>query len=371
MIVRIYLFLFFIYFGSSCQNNFKQNLYYKNTYNTKSSIDSSITSIMNQYNIPGLAIGIVSKDSIFYTKGYGFKNSSTLEPVTATSNFHTASISKLFTAQAIMQLVDQHLIGLNDSLIQLLPDLSFSDNAIKNITIQSLLNHTSGLKDYNSYHWSHQNQDKNSLKNFLIHKKISLKYPPHQKYYYSNWGYDLLGLVVEKTTNTPFEVYVKDSILIPNQMNQSDFRYFLIPDSIRTSPHSKQFITKSVYVLSIYPYTREHAPSSTLNASVVDLSLWMIHFMQQLQSTDSTSIYHQMTTSSTSIYKHIGLGFQLGNYKNFKTVGHFGGDKGFRSFLLMVPKLQLGVVVLGNCDYHEDFRQEIVYSIIDYILSKK
>lgn len=74
---------------------------------------------------------------------------------------------------------------------------------------------------------------------------------------------------------------------------------------------------------------------------------------------------------SFSDYPHIGLGFQLNTMDTIPTVGHFGRDRGFRSYLLRLPKEKVGVVLLANCDYHEDVRQEIVYSIIKEIMGRR
>jgi CubicO group peptidase (beta-lactamase class C family) len=180
-------------------------------------------------------------------------------------------------------------------------------------------------------------------------------------------GYDVLGLVIEKVAGQSFEDYVKHNILNPAGMTKSDFRYFNIADSLKTSPHSKNRITKQVYELSVYPYTREHAPSSTLNSSVSDLSGWMLSFMDKLSTEKSPFILRAMTEPSTDLNSHIGLGFQLYTIEGMPAIGHFGGDTGFRSYLVMFPREDIGVVVLINCDYNEDVRQEIVHPIVKLI----
>ena len=75
-----------------------------------------------------------------------------------------------------------------------------------------------------------------------------------------------------------------------------------------------------------------------------------------------------MITPSFSPYPYIGLGFQLYDVHSKKAIGHYGGDKGFRSFLMMIPEQNIGIVLLANCDYNEDFRQEIVYEIASLII---
>lgn len=77
-----------------------------------------------------------------------------------------------------------------------------------------------------------------------------------------------------------------------------------------------------------------------------------------------------MLEPSFKPFPHIGLGFQLYDFESYKAVGHFGGDKGFRSFLMMIPEENIGLVVLGNSDYEEDYRQEIIYPIAKLMITE-
>jgi CubicO group peptidase (beta-lactamase class C family) len=174
-------------------------------------------------------------------------------------------------------------------------------------------------------------------------------------------AYDILGLVVENFSHQSFEEYVKSNVLLRAGMLISDFNYYRIPDSLKVFPHSRRAITKKIHQRKNYPYTREHSPSSTLNSSAVELSKWMISFLKQLDK-DETML--PMTKPSTPIYPSIGLAFQLYTVQGKKSIGHFGGDKGFRSYLLMIPEEKLGFVVLANCDFNEDFRQEIISQLV-------
>ncbi len=332
-------------------------------------VDSVVINKMNQYNIPGLSIGVVRNDSIIYTKGYGVRNIENNDLVTENTIFHTASISKLFTAVAIMKLKDQKALTLDDKLVDILPELTYSDKRVENITIQHLLNHTSGLPDISNYHWNNGNQSENSLRDYVLGLNLKLESEPSTQYQYSNLGYDVLGYVIEKVTGSTFDDYLQENILNPSEMHTSDFRYFKIPDSLRTSPHSKNRVTKKIYVRKVYPYTREHAPSSTLNASAKELSKWMVLFLQSLDSKNSDINYRSMIQPSFDSYEHIGLGFQLGEINNLQKIGHYGGDIGFRSYLMMISTEKIGLVVLGNCDYEEDFRQEILHPIANLMLA--
>ncbi|MEO2052897.1 MAG: serine hydrolase domain-containing protein [Allomuricauda sp.] len=331
-------------------------------------VDSIIVHTMDKYHIPGLSIGLVKNDSLLYAKGYGVGKLDSNIRVNENSIFHTASISKLFTATAIAQLVEKNAISLQSKLVDIVPGLMIKDERIRKITIGTLLNHTSGLPDIKNYQWINHHTSEESLARYVQGLNLKLRSEPYSEYHYSNLGYDLLGYIVEKVSGINFEQYVKENILDPSGMSYSDFRYDKIPDSLRTYPHSKSIITGKPFVRKVYPYTREHAPSSTLNASSKDLSRWMLWFLETVSPKKSNSIYHKMLEPSFDQQTHIGLGFQRYDFLGRLAVGHYGGDKGFRSFLIMFPNENIGLVLLANCDYNEDFRQEIITQIAKLML---
>lgn len=364
------LVLFTLILLQSCSTSFNQNLKIE----TKETgflqdVDSIVIHKMNSYNIPGLAIGIVKNDSIVTCKGFGVKNIKTKNLVTPNSIFHSASISKLFTAEAIVQLIERNHLSLNDKLIDVLPELKYDDKRVEKIRLRNILNHTSGIPDLSNYHWSNNNQAIESLQNYINNLNLELEFEPETSYLYSNLGYDILGRIIEKIAKVSFEVYVKDNILNKANMHNSDFRYFKILDSLKTQPHTKSWITKNVYTRKTYPYTREHAASSTLNSSALDLSNWMMYYLKKIKNSTPNSPYLKMIEPSFDKYPYIGLSFQLSSIQQKKMIGHYGGDKGFRSYLIMIPDENMGLVLLANCDYDEDFRQEILHPIANLMLT--
>lgn len=317
----------------------------------KDKIDSIVAATMSRYQIPGIAVGIAAEDSIFYTKGYGKASIQTGQPVTENTFFHTASISKLFTAQAIAKLVSQKLLRYDDLLLDLAPELNYANENAKKITLRHLLEHTSGLPDIHNYEWSDNERSPDALQRYITNLSLKAKTTPGSNYRYSNLGYDILGYIVEKRSGVNFDDFVKKEITDHAQMGASDFRYYLLPDSLLAKPHTRKGKT-NIVERKTYPYNRKHAPSSTLNASAEALSNWMLYFMNHTDFEDKDQL----------------LGFQRYEFAKYSAIGHFGGDKGFRSFLMMIPEEKLGLVVLGNCDYNEDFRQEIILSIADLLL---
>ena len=328
-------------------------------------VNTIIRNKMNEYKLTGLAVGIVQNGKVIYSKGFGVTNITSKTKVTENHVFHVASVSKLFTAIAIMQLADAGKLKLSDKLVKIAPKLKFSDDRVKDISLRQLLNHTAGLPDVGNYHWSRHSKGKKALEKDMLKKDFKLKYAPASKVYYSNLGYDVLGYVVQKASGQIFEDYVKQHILDKAGMTNSDFRYFKIPKKLRVSPHTKNRVSGKIVLRKDYSYTREHAPSSTLNASVKELNLWMMQFLKAL---DHNKSYQRMLKLSFEGNSHMGLGFQIGKIKGRKKVGHYGGDRGFRSYLMMIPEENIGLVILGNCDYKDDFRSEILHAIAKLML---
>ena len=321
---------------------------------------------MAEYQIPGLSLGIVQDGEMPYVQGYGLRTINTQDSVRAQSVFHTASISKLFTAQSIMMLVEKKKLQLNTLLVDIIPEIEYKDSQARQIQLLHLLNHTSGLPDIANYHWKKQHTSDSSLRTYVSKLKVKVRSKPGEKYNYSNLGYNILAYVVEKTSGQLFEDFVKENIMAPANMANSDFRLSEISKSLRVSPHLKK--GEELIVSPVYPYSREHAGSSTLQASAEDLSKWMIGFLQGLSSKPDT-YQAQMIKAPNSNFPFIGLGFQLASLDNWRKIGHYGGDRGFRSYLFMVPEAKLGIVVLGNAGFHEDFRQEIGHGLARLLLN--
>ena len=189
------------------------------------------------------------------------------------------------------------------------------------------------------------------------------------EYQCSNLAYDILGYVIEKVSGSTFDDLLKEHVLDKSGMYNSDFRCFKINDSLKTAPHSERWVTNNIYERTTYPYTREHAPSSTLNSSSKELSKWMISFLRTLDDSALNTRYASMISPSFHSYPYIGLGFQLSDLNSIKTIRHYGGDTGFRSYLIMIPEEKIGSAVLANCDYDEGFRQEIIHTIAKLVLT--
>jgi D-alanyl-D-alanine carboxypeptidase len=185
-------------------------------------IDSSVVSFMEKYDVPGLSIAVAKDDKLIYTKGYGYADVTTGEKVKTTSLFRLCSVSKPFTSAAIMKLLEEGKLSMNSKV--------FGDDGIlrydygtlpyrpgmKEITVSDLLHHTSGG-------WPKGNGDPMFVDPSLTAPQLlswtidnqPLKNVPGTTYQYSNFGYFVLGRVIEKLTGRSYAAYVNSMILQP------------------------------------------------------------------------------------------------------------------------------------------------------------
>ena len=183
-----------------------------------------------------------------------------------------ASVSKPFAATAIVQLVEQGLIDLDATVVSYLPYFALEGGAYDEITIRQMLNHTSGMPDVRDYEWDKPQTDEGAAERYV--RSLSSEQmigPPGGQWQYSNMAFDTLADVVHKVTGQTFEDYVREHILDPLGMVESDFYYPGTREELRTTGHIWR---QGPAVSDVYPYNRRHAPSSTLNSSVVEMTRW-------------------------------------------------------------------------------------------------
>ena len=185
-------------------------------------IDPLIQDVMKSYDLPGLAIAIVKDNKIVYAKAFGVKNLKTKEPITTKSLFHMASVSKPFSATAIMQLVEQGKVKLDEPVVKYLPYFKINDDRYKAITISQMLSHISGMPDVRDYEWDKPVYDDGAAERYvrsLTDKELIDA--PGETLSYSNMAFEVLGDLIAKVSGMSFEDYVEKNILDPLDMKES------------------------------------------------------------------------------------------------------------------------------------------------------
>ena len=189
------------------------------------SIDDAIADFMKANSVPSASVAISQSNKLVYARGFGVLDSNAKEAVSPTSLFRIASVSKPITAVAILKLVQQKALSLDDKIVSFLQLRKPKDPRWKSVTVRQLLHHTGGWDSKASYdpmfHFRTIAKDK-QLSFPLSHQDLieymldqSLDFEPGSRYAYSNFGYCLLGRIIEKATKTSYETYVKEAVFKP------------------------------------------------------------------------------------------------------------------------------------------------------------
>ena len=185
-----------------------------------SAIEAFMAREIERLHIPGASLAIVKKDQVEYLQGYGISKPDGTR-MTPQTPIVIGSVSKSFTALAIMQLVDQEILHLDDTVQSILPEFQLANKAeAKKMTIQHLLNQTSGLSTYDGQVAISQG-DKTLKEHVQSLAKIKLVSPVGKQYEYSNLNYSILGAIIEEVTNTSYKEYVEKYIFKPLEMHNS------------------------------------------------------------------------------------------------------------------------------------------------------
>ena len=335
-------------------------------------IDAYLVEQVKAADIPGLAVAVVQNGSVIFSRAYGVRELGKEEKLTSEHVFHFASVSKPFVATAIVQLAERGKLELNDPMVKHLPYFHLSDERYREITIQQILNHTSGMPDVEDYEWEKPQFDDDAAERYVrLMASESLLWAPGSGWAYSNMAFDMLGDLIAKVSGVSFEEYVRINILEPIGMNDSSFIYPEIDESFRTTGH----VGNPAMVSDIYPYNRRHAPSSTLNSSVAEMTRWMLVNLGRgeldgrriLSAESHDTLWTRSTELITTRGEEIGLSWLLGERAGHRTVLHGGRDTGFRSYILLLPDDGIGIVVASN--WQETDRTTLTHGILDRILA--
>lgn len=307
-------------------------------------IDRYVQSQLIRQHIPGLSLAVVQKGRIVKLRGYGFADLERRVPVTPATVFEIGSITKQFTAVAMMLLVEQRKIGLEDPIERYLTGIPES---WKPVTIRQLLTHTSGIPDYEEImgYGAYRNpMTANDVIALAAGKPLD--FVPGTKWNYSNTGYYLLTLILEKVSAEPYSQFVRSHVLEPAGMNHT-----------RTSEPFDIILNRSAG----YAYASGHLenrdpiqPTATGGAGMLvstaeDLAKWDATLARRAILTNES--YVQIWNNAplaNGLPSGYGFGWFVSPVHDHRSQSHSGGTAGFASNILRLPDDQLTVIVLTN-----------------------
>lgn len=313
-------------------------------------LSDKVDALFAQYDdkSPGCAVGVALDGKMVHRKGYGIANFDHGIPLSPSSVFYIASVSKQFTAAVTILLANDGLISVDDDIRKYIPELP--DYGTK-ITIRQLVQHTSGLRDYlrlmnlAGMRTADVHSDDEVLE--LIANQRELNFTPGTEYLYSNSGYFLISVLTRRVTGKSFREYADEKIFRPLGMKGTHFhddRTMIVPERV-TSYSARR---DGSYTIADWA-NFEQVGSGGLHSSVDDLFRWDQNFYQnKLSAKDLIPMLHSrgvLTNGDTIDY---AFGLRISEYRGLRTVSHGGSSMGFRTHLLRFPDQNFSAIVLCN-----------------------
>jgi CubicO group peptidase (beta-lactamase class C family) len=331
----------------------------------------AIVSAVSKPNDPGFAVLVKKGPAIIFAKGYGVREEGKPDKIEPNTNFRLASVTKQFTAMAILLLVHDGKLHTEDRLTDIWPDFPVYG---RDITVRYLLTHTSGIRDYSELmeseekahgaKWSGEKQIQDAEVLALLKAQPDGEFPAGLKWEYSNSGYVLLGLIVAKVSGMPYDEFLQKRIFEPLGMKNS-IVYVKGKNEVvnRAYGHSKEGDTFKV--------TDQSPTSATLGdggvySSVEDLAKWddglrnhtllsekeMLPALTPAKKADDSPYFYpkdekdeKQTEPEVVAY---GYGWFLDPYNGHARQYHDGGTMGFRSTIQRYVDDKLTIIVLSN-----------------------
>ena len=308
---------------------------------TAPSFEERIDALLTPYQSPrpGLALRLVRGEQIVIERTIGLAELDSMQTVGATTNFRLASITKHLTALAILMLVEDGRLTLDTRLNEILPQ--FPEYA-ERISIQHLLQHQSGLPDYEplvSLDRQPRIRDQGVVN--LLQQINQLDFEPGTSYHYSNSGYAVLTVIVETITGQAFETFLEERIFNPSKMSQS---VAFVQGQNEVLNRAMGYTVRNAEIIE----TDQSAYSAVLGdggvySSIADLTTW--HRVGFGRALISDRLFSAMMTPALERY---GFGWRIDHFEGHTRYHHSGSTSGFRNFIAHFPDLDLTLMLLTN-----------------------
>ncbi len=331
---------------------------------------ADVDQIFSDYegDMPGAAVMVIERSEVILQKGYGMAHIASNSPVTSTSNFRLASVTKQFTAMSILQLVDRGQLTLQTALADIWPDFPTYGS---NITIEHLLNHTSGIQDYGpmgQMEMEGQFKDKDVLDFVMALNEVD--FAVGEQHVYSNSAYVVFTQILEKITGQPFRDYLKENIFDPAGMDNT----IAYENGINeVSNRAYGYTIEDTGIVE----TDQNKWSALLGdggiySNLEDFYKWdQILYTDELLSQEMMDLSFTNHTINDGTPMDYGYGWRLENYKGMEVHYHTGSSIGFRNIYYRIPSKNFSVLIFRNRDAGGEFSSlEYAHNIVDIFLSQ-
>ncbi|MBL0882063.1 MAG: serine hydrolase [Chitinophagaceae bacterium] len=296
---------------------------------------------------PGAVVLVSKKGHVVYKKAFGIANLEFNIPMQVDNVFWIASIGKQFTAIAILQLIEQGKLSLQDEITKFLPDYPTQGTKI---TIEHLLTHTSGIHNFSGMSDPEKKLALDCTPQEVIDffKNLPMQFSPGTKWEYNNSGYFLLGYIIEKVTNIPYPKYIEEKIFKPLGMSHtlyaSDRKIIKNRVGAYTFTNNGFLNTTSRNITNVYS-------AGAIQSTVDDFFKWQQAILSyQLVKKETLDKAFSRYTLKDGTKVDYGYGWRLGYVYESPSIWHGGLISGFGTMELYLPEQDVFVAVFSNCD---------------------
>lgn len=329
-----------------------------------------IAAVLEREQVPGVGIALVDRERVIWAGGVGVADLDTRRPVDADTQFRAASITKSFVALAVMHLIEQGRLALEQPLHELMPDIEIDNRWASEapITLAHALEHTAGFDDmhFNEWYGDEAVSPRDALA--INPRSRVVRWRPGSRMSYSNPGFTIAGHAIELATGERWDAYIEREILTPLRMPTARFR--------RTPEHAEQLATgysRPGQAAVFRPIA--HAPAGSLLISAKELGnwvrFWLLRGELDGQRIVSASSLARIERTETLPYLGTDANYGLGNYGDVmhpvRSRGHDGGLPGFLSSYRYFPELGVGYVMLLNATHSSQAYVEIRTLLFAYL----
>lgn len=313
---------------------------------------------MKKENAAGVALVVVKDNQILFQKGFGFSDKEKNIPIDPKKTvFRLASISKVFTASAVMQLVEQGKIDLNKDIVNYMGGLKYQNNMGEPVTMEHLLTHTTGFDyvDPRPEDIHYQNNDYTMLKDYVEDNMPTVVRKPGDTYTYDNFASMLQGYIVQNLTNTPFYKYMAKNVFYPLEMHNSSFVMTnFIKEKLATGYDAKG------NVIPFYQTRPTDMPQGSMFSTGSDVANFMIAQLNdgkfknnQILQKETVEDMQKTKFALHPKYPNMTYGFEFFSPQSHNgqyVFGKGGNIPGFSSLMWLIPEHKIGVFVVTNKD---------------------
>jgi CubicO group peptidase (beta-lactamase class C family) len=306
-------------------------------------VDNAIMADLKSHPIPGLALEVIQDGQCVKRAGYGLANLEWQSPVTPLTVFEIGSVTKQFTAAAIMMLQQDGKLSVDDHISKYLKDTPAS---WKDITIRHLLTHTSGIKNYTVLDGFEMRRKMTQAQFIEKMGGYALDFQPGEKWSYCNSGFNLLGYIIENVSSETYWQFMRERIFEPLGMTSTTSRDPRTVIRFRASGYEQDLQGK--YINRDYDLT-DLVSAGAIVSTVDDMAKWnaSLDSHQLLTAASEQEMWTPLRLNDGKTHEY-GFGWFLSPLKGHQNIGHSGTTSGFSASLQRFPKDGLAVIVLTN-----------------------